>query len=83
MIQNFGLVMNNRSYIEKVCSNINVIGFTKKQKKIEEFKIEITKTIINLIENHNQYHIEKFYNCEEIYLTIKLLENIRIFLESL
>ena len=59
-----------------------MIDLTKKQ-KIEEFKIEITKTIIILTDNHNQYHIKVFYNCEEIYQTIRLLDNIRIFLELL
>ena len=59
-----------------------MIDLTEKH-KIEEFKIEITKTIINLTDNHNQYHIEKNFNCEEIYLTIRLLENIIIFWESL
>ena len=53
--------------------------------KIEEFKIEITKTIINLIKNHDQYDIKEFeyYNCEKTYRTIRLLENISTFLESL
>ena len=40
LIQNFGLVMNNRRYTEKVCYNISMIDLTEKQ-KIEEFKIEI------------------------------------------
>ena len=48
---NIGLVMNNRSYKEKICNNINIIDLTEKQ-KINEFKIEITKTIINLKKNH-------------------------------
>ena len=51
--------------------------------KIKEFKIEIIKIIINLTDNHNQYHIEEFCNYEQIYLKIRLLENIRTFLESL
>ena len=59
-----------------------MIDLTEKH-KIEEFKIEIIKTVINLTDNHNQYHIEEFCNCEEIYLTIRLLDNIRIFLELL
>ena len=59
LIQNFGSVMNNRRYTENVCYIISMIDLTKKQ-KIEEFKIEIIKTIINLIENHYQYHIEEF-----------------------
>ena len=67
---------------KKVYYNISIINLTEKQ-KIEEFKIEIIKTIINLIDNHNQYHIEEFCNCEKIYLTIRLLETIRIFLELL
>ena len=62
LIQNFSLVMNDRSYTEKVCYNINMIYLTEKQ-KIEEFKIEITKIIINLIDNYNRYHIEEFCNC--------------------
>ena len=53
------------------------------KQKIEEFKIEITKTIINLTENHNQYHLEEFYNHEETFRTIRLLNNIKTFLESL
>ena len=57
MIQNIGLVMNNKSYVEKVCYNIRMIYLTETQ-EIEEFKIEITKTIINLLENHIQYHLE-------------------------
>ena len=27
---NIGLVMNNRSYIEKICNNINIIDLTEK-----------------------------------------------------
>ena len=49
---NISLVMNNRSYVEKVSYNINMISLTEKQ-RIEEFKIKITKTIINLIKNYN------------------------------
>ena len=82
MIQNIGLVMNNRSYVEKVCYNINMIYLTEKQ-KIEEFKTEITKTIINLTENHIQYHMEELCDCEEFDRTIRLLTNIKAFLESL
>ena len=82
MIQNIGLVMNNRSYAEKVCYNINMIDLTKKQ-KIEEFKTEITKTIINLTKNHIQYHMEEFCDCEEFDKTIRLLTNIKAFLKSL
>ena len=82
LIQNFSLTMNNISYIEKVCYNIIMIDLIEKQ-KIKEFKIEIIKIIINLTDNHNQYYIEEFCNYEKIYLTIRLLENIRIFLESL
>ena len=59
-----------------------MIYLTEKQ-KIEEFKTEITKTIINLTDIHNKYHIEEFYNYEKIYLKLRLLENIRIFLELL
>ena len=82
MIQNIGLVMNNRSYAEKVCYNISMIDLTEKQ-KIEEFKNEITKTIINLIENHIKYHMEELCDCEELNKTIRLLTNIKAFLESL
>ena len=74
--------MNNRSYAENVCYNINMMDLTEKQ-KIEEFKIEITKTIINLIENHIQYHMEAFCDCEEFDRTTRLLTNIKAFLESL
>ena len=40
-----------------------MIDITEKQ-NIEEFKTKITKTIINLIENHIQYHTKEFYDCE-------------------
>ena len=82
MIQNIGLVMNNRSYAKNVCYNINMMDLTEKQ-KIEEFKIEITKTVINLTENHIQYHMEDFCDCEEFDRTTRLLTNIKAFLESL
>ena len=59
-----------------------MINLTEKQ-KIEKFKTEITKTIINLIENHIQYYIEEFCNCEEFDRNIRLLINIKTFLESL
>ena len=61
-----------------------MIVLTEKH-KIEEFKTEITKTIINLTRNHNQYHVEEFeyYNYEETHKIIRLLNNIRTFLESL
>ena len=73
--------MNNKSYTKKVYYNISMIDLTEKH-KIKEFKIEIIK---NLIKNYDEYHIKefKYYNCEETYRTIRLLENIRIFLESL
>ena len=74
--------MNNRSYAENVCYNISKIDLTEKQ-KIEEFKTEITKTIINLTENHIQYHMEELCDCEEFDRTIRLLTNIKAFLESL
>ena len=67
---------------KKVCYNISMIDLIEKQ-KIEEFKTEIIKTIINLIENHIQYHMEEFCNCEEFDRTIRLLINIKTFLESL
>ena len=38
---------NNRSYVEKVFYNISMIDLTENI-KIEEFKTEITKIIINL-----------------------------------
>ena len=82
LIHNIGLVMNDISYVEKVCYNISIIDRTEKQ-KIKKFKIEITKTIINLIENHIQYHLEEFCNCEEFDKMIRLLINIKTFLESL
>ena len=76
--------MNNRSYIKKVYYNISMIDIIEKH-KIKKFKIEIIKIIKNLIKNYDEYHIKefKYYNCEETYRTIRLLENIRIFLESL
>ena len=42
---------NNRSYAEKVCYNISMIDLTD-NRNIEEFKTEITKTVINLTQNH-------------------------------
>ena len=76
--------MNNRIYTQKFCYNISMINLIEKN-KIEKFKIEISKSIINLTKNHDQYHIEEFeyYNCEETYRMIKLLNNIRTFLECL
>ena len=59
-----------------------MIDLTEKQ-KIEEFKTEIIKKIINLTENHIQYHMEEFCDCEEFDRTIRLLTNIKAFLESL
>ena len=77
---------NNRSYTEKVCYNISMIDLTD-NRYIEEFKIEITKAVINLTQNHIEYHIEyhieRFCDCEEIERTIRLLNNIKIFLENL
>ena len=73
--------MNNMSYAKKVCYSINVINLTEKQ-KIEEFKTDITKTIINLIKNHIQYYMEELCDCEEFDRTIRLLTNIKAFLES-
>ena len=74
--------MNNMSYAKKVCYSINVIDLTEKQ-KIEEFKTDITKTIINLIKNHIQYYMEELCDWEEFDRTIRLLTNIKAFLESL
>ena len=50
---------------------------------IEEFKTEITKAVINLTQNHIEYHIGRFSDCEEIERTIRLLNNIKVFLENL
>ena len=50
---------NNRSYAEKVCYNISMIDLTD-DRYIEEFKTEITKAVINLTQNHIEYHIERF-----------------------
>ena len=50
---------NNRSYEEKVCYNISMIDLIENP-KIEEFKTEITKTIINLTENHIKHHMDEF-----------------------
>ena len=69
---------NNRSYAEKVCYNISMIDLTE-NRKIEEFKIEITKTVINLTQNH----IEELCDCEEFDRMIRLLTNIKAFLETL
>ena len=73
---------NNRSYAEKVCYNISMIDLTD-NRYIEEFKAEITKAVINLTQNHNEYHIEKFCDYEEYDRTIRLLNNIKVFLENL
>ena len=73
---------NNRSYAEKVCYNISMIDLTD-NRYIEEFKTEITKSVINLTQNHIEYHIERFCDCEEYDRTIRLLNNIKMFLESL
>ena len=73
---------NNRSYAEKVCYNISMIDLTD-NRYIEEFKEEITKSVINLTQNHIEYHIEHFCDCEEYDRTIRLLNNIKMFLKSL
>ena len=73
---------NNRSYAEKVCYNISVMDLTD-NRYIEEFKEEITKSVINLTQNHIEYHIERFCDCEEYDRTIRLLTNIKAFLENL
>ena len=82
MIQNTGSIGNNRSYTEKVYYNISMIDLTD-NRQIEEFKAEITKAVINLTQNHIEYHIEKFCDCEEYDRTIRLLNNIKVFLENL
>ena len=81
-VNTIGLVMNNISYVGKASYNISMKDLTEKQ-NIEEFKIEITKTIINLTKNHIKYHIKEFCNCEEFDRTMRLLINIKTFLESL
>ena len=73
---------NNKSYAEKVCYNISMIDLTE-NRKIEEFKTEITKIVINLTQNHIDNHIEEFCDCEEFDRTIRLLTNIKAFLETL
>ena len=73
---------NNRSYVEKVCYNISMMDLTD-NRYIEEFKEEITKSVINLTQNHIEYHIERFCDCEEYDRTIRLLTNIKVFLENL
>ena len=73
---------NNRSYAEKVCYNISMIDLTD-NRYIEECKGEITKAVINLTQIHIEYHIEKFCDCEEYDRTIRLLNNIKVFLENL
>ena len=73
---------NNRSYAEKVCYNISMIDLTDNS-RIEEFKTEITKAVINLTQNHIEYHIEEFYDYEKFDRIIRLLTNIKIFLENL
>ena len=73
---------NNRSYAENVCYNISMIDLTD-NRYIEEFKTEITKAVINLTQNHIEYHIEQLCDCEEYDRTIILLNNIKVFLENL
>ena len=73
---------NNRIYAEKVCYNISMIDLTD-NRYIEEFQEEITKSVINLTQNHIEYHIDQFCDCEEYDRTIRLLNNIRAFLENL
>ena len=73
---------NNRSYAEKVCYNISMIDLTD-NRYIEEFKTEITKAVINLTQNHIEYHIEQFCDCEEYDRAIRILNNIKVFLENL
>ena len=68
---------NNRTYAEKVCYNISMIDLTE-NRKIEEFKTEITKTIINLTQNH----IEELCDYEEFDRTIRLLTNIKSILRN-
>ena len=72
---------NNRSYTEKVCYNISMIDLTDNS-SMEEFKTEITKAVINLTQNHIEYHIEEFCDCEEFNRTIRLLTYIKVFLEN-
>ena len=73
---------NNISYAEKVCYIISMIDLTD-NRYIEEFKSEITKSVINLTQNHIEYHIERFCDCEEYDRIIRLLNNIKMFLENL
>ena len=73
---------NNKSYTENVCYNISMIDLTN-NRNIEDFKTEITKKIINLTQNHIEYHIEESCDSEEFDRTIKLLTNIKEFLENL
>ena len=54
---------NNRSYVENVCYNISMIDLTE-NRKLEEFKTEIIKAIINLTQNHIENHIEEFCDCK-------------------
>ena len=82
MTQNIDSIGNNRSYVEKVYYNISMIDLTE-NKKIEEFKTEITKIIINLTQNHIENHIEEFCDFEEFDRIIILLINIKTFLETL
>ena len=76
--------MNNRSYIKKICYNINTMDLTETY-RIKDFEAEIIKIIINLTKNYDQFHIEEFEYCnyEETHKTIRILDNIRTFLESL
>ena len=52
-------------------------------RNMEDFETEITKAVINLTQNHIEYHIEEFGDCEEFDRTIRLLNNIKEFLENL
>ena len=82
LIQNTGSLGNNRSYAENVCYSISMIDLTY-NRYIEEFKTKITKTVINLTQNHIEYHIEQLCDREEYDRTIRLLNNIKVFLENL
>ena len=73
---------NNRSYAENVCYNISMIDLTD-NRYIEEFKTEITKALINLTQNHIEYHIKQLCDCGEYDRAIRLLNNIKVFLENL
>ena len=76
------IMKDNIKVYDLVCNNISMIDLTE-NKIIKEFKTKIIKTVINLTQNHIKNHIKKLCDYEEFDITIKLLINIKSFLEIL